>query len=77
MIAFALVLEDAIGDCYTLIRGEMPGQVFAQFLLAVRRVNDFLPQLRVVVGGHTVTQVVIQEGRYRLEGEPVPQAPAG
>ncbi len=77
MIAFALVLEDNIGDCHTLIRGQMPGQAFAQFLLAVRRLNDFLQQIRVVVGGHTVTSVVIKAGEYRLEGEPLPQAPGG
>lgn len=73
MLHFSLVHENAIGDCTELLRGVLDEQHMAGFLLAMRRVNDYLPSLRLVIGQHTITRLVIKgDGSFTVQGEPVP-----
>jgi hypothetical protein len=72
MLHFQLVYENAVGDSTELLRGHIHPQAFPRLLLALHGLQAFMPQLHIVLAGHTVTELVVTSGGYTVQGEPIP-----
>jgi hypothetical protein len=68
---FALTLENPLGDAVVILSGTMPAQLLPRFALKVSELQAFIPQLNVLVNGHTLTQLDFYQGHCSLKGEPV------
>lgn len=67
---YELVFETAIGESFLLIGGDVRPQDFPRLAFLIADLSVFIPGLRIVANGHTLTQMTFERQGVRLQGEP-------